>query len=215
MNSTIKFENIIWDWNGTLLDDIGICIESMNILLSERELPLLYPEYYRDVFTFPVREYYALIGFDFSKEPFSKVGLDFMEIYKKNLPKSKLQKEALATLDFFSKSGYKQYVLSAMEQKSLNISLSQFGITNFFEGTYGLSDEYAEGKISLGKMMVEKSKIDPAKTLLIGDTIHDAEVAEALGFSCILIAQGHQNHKRLEKSNLLVLDNLQDLVKAV
>ena len=89
----LKIENIVWDWNGTLLDDIDICIESMNNLLSERNLPLLYPDLYREVFTFPVRKYYSEIGFDFSKEPFSRVGLEFMELYKQNLPKSRLHKD--------------------------------------------------------------------------------------------------------------------------
>jgi hypothetical protein len=60
-----NYKNIIWDWNGTLLNDITICIKSMNILLKERTLPLISEDKYRDIFTFPVRNYYEQLGFDF------------------------------------------------------------------------------------------------------------------------------------------------------
>jgi phosphoglycolate phosphatase len=65
-----RIRNIIWDWNGTLLNDMVICIECMNTMLNKRSLPQLSSDHYREVFTFPVREYFLQIGFDFSTEDF-------------------------------------------------------------------------------------------------------------------------------------------------
>ena len=61
----MKFEAILWDWNGTLLDDVNIAIDAINQLLLDRNLVQLTLERYLDVFTFPVCDYYELIGFDF------------------------------------------------------------------------------------------------------------------------------------------------------
>jgi len=77
-------ELILWDWNGTLLNDQTICIDAMNRLLVKRGLPLLTEEKYRRVFTFPVKTYYAQLGFDFAKEPFEIPALEFMEQYHVN-----------------------------------------------------------------------------------------------------------------------------------
>ena len=62
--------SIIWDWNGTLVDDAPVFINIMNFFLSQRNLPLITLEDYRRSFVFPVKNYYKNLGFDFSKESF-------------------------------------------------------------------------------------------------------------------------------------------------
>ena len=64
---------IIWDWNGTLLDDVDICIDIINELLSIRNQQPLTRSRYREIFTFPVKDYYSKAGFDFTQEPFDKI----------------------------------------------------------------------------------------------------------------------------------------------
>ena len=55
-------KTILWDWNGTLLDDTRICIDAINILLKERGKNEINESIYRNIFTFPVRDYYARAG---------------------------------------------------------------------------------------------------------------------------------------------------------
>jgi phosphoglycolate phosphatase len=70
---TEKYKNIIWDWNGTLIDDLDIAVKSICTLLVEHELPEISVEKYRNVFGFPVRKYYEDIGFDLSKHSFDQL----------------------------------------------------------------------------------------------------------------------------------------------
>ena len=60
--------SIIWDWNGTLLNDLDLSVSTINTLLYKRELPLLKNDTYKEVFSFPVKDYYQAVGFDFMKE---------------------------------------------------------------------------------------------------------------------------------------------------
>ena len=53
-----KYDTIIWDWNGTLLNDVDMCINCMNQLLQPRNIALLDHKKYQEVFTFPVQDYY-------------------------------------------------------------------------------------------------------------------------------------------------------------
>ena len=203
--------SIIWDWNGTLLNDVDLCVGSMNILLKERNLPLLSPEVYRDVFSFPVKEYYQAIGFDFNKEDFSIPAHRYIDLYTEGFDSCSLQEPAIEVLSFFKSKGVRQFVLSAMEHKLLLNTLEKKRITGYFEGIAGLDDHYAVSKIDQGRKLIDKFNIDTEKVRLIGDTIHDYEVASELEISCILIADGHQSEERLRKTGVLVVNSLKDL----
>lgn len=207
-----KINTIIWDWNGTLFNDIDICINSINQLLSNRNLPVLTKEYYLEVFDFPVQDYYERIGFDFVKEPFEIPAHQFIEIYFNTITKAQLHKTAYTTLSTFAQKGYRQLMLSAAEQLKLNELFIKFNINFFFESVQGLSHHYATSKIALGISMLNNLGIPPESACLIGDTTHDYEVAKAIGCKSILVANGHQSRKRLDKTGTSVVNNLNELM---
>lgn len=195
------FTSIIWDWNGTLLDDVDICIDTINFSLEKRDLPLLTKKRYREIFTFPVIEYYKKAGFDFSQNSFDELSLEFIELYLEKLKGAVLFQQVEHILQAFEKSGYHQFILSAMEQTSLLDSVQYFKIEDYFKEIKGTSDIYGYGKLHNAKMLIKTSGIDPSRTCLIGDTLHDLEVATQLGCKCLLISAGHQSHLRLEKGH--------------
>jgi len=202
------FKALVWDWNGTLLNDVEICVESINHLLQARDIPLLNYESYRQVFGFPVRDYYEKAGFDFSTEPFDIVAIEFIDIYRAHLPACSLFADVVQTLEFFNSIGIPQYVLSAMQQEMLEKSLEEKGILQFFQLAAGTGDHFASGKIESAIRLQNQINCDPSDVLLIGDTIHDSEVAAEMGWECILIAKGHQSAERLQKTGRKVLENL-------
>jgi len=202
---------IIWDWNGTLLNDIDMCIASMNVLLKNRDIPEISKQTYREVFSFPVKDYYRAIGFDFEKEDFSIPALQFIDLYQNNFDSCTLQNDAIEVLSMLQEMGIRQFVLSAMEHEMLIETLEKKGILHFFEGMAGLTDHYAVSKAEQGKKLIQKFNIDTENCWLIGDTEHDFEVATSLGVHCVLIADGHQSMERLINTGATVIDNLKQL----
>ena len=202
---------VIWDWNGTLLDDVQIGIEAMNILLRRRQLPLLTVERYKRLFTFPVKDYYAAIGFDFDAEPFEKPAIEYMDEYFRLMPQATLYKGTKELLDWLNGQNVKQIIMSAMEQEALEKSVAELGITNCFSDICGCSNHYANGKVEQCQLMMRKLNIQPADVLFVGDTLHDKEVADKIGCRCVLMAHGHQSRNRLETSGCTVLDNFGEL----
>ena len=91
-------QHIIWDWNGTLVDDAWIFVRLMNEELRNRQLPLINTQTYRKKFTFPVKKYYENLGFDFQKESFEGVGYNFIQKYKKIKHKPLLYSETIEVL---------------------------------------------------------------------------------------------------------------------
>ncbi|MGC9352542.1 MAG: HAD family hydrolase [Mariniphaga sp.] len=202
---------IIWDWNGTLLNDLDLCVSSINVLLKNRGLTTLNSEKYREVFAFPVKDYYEAIGFDFGKEDFEIPAMEFIELYERQVDKCVLQPAATEILTFLKEKKMRQFVLSAMHREMLERTLKHNGIFHFFEGVAGLGDHFAVSKVQRGRQLIGQFNIETENTWMIGDTIHDFEVAQELGIRCILVADGHQSQERLLKTGVTVLDELKKL----
>lgn len=204
----MRYDNIIWDWNGTLLGDVDICVECMNELLCEYGLPTIDREYYRSIFCFPVQDYYAKLGFDFSRVPFEKTGLEFIEKYDRIQHRAGLTAGAREALERFRKAGLSQIVLSASELNALKAQIEPFGIKGYFEDILGIDNRLAAGKLGIAQRYFASHGESAENSVLIGDTTHDAEVAKALGARCVLVANGHQPREVLEKAADAVADDL-------
>lgn len=208
-----RYSHIIWDWNGTLLNDAWLCVDIMNGMLSKRNLPLKTLDEYRAIFDFPVRDYYSKLGYDFETEPFADVGMEFMILYNKRHKESCLHSGVSDLLKLLSLRGYRQYILSAREQNELIIETRDLDVARYFNGIFGLDDHYAHGKGDIGMKMLNDLQVPGKKLLFIGDTCHDAEVAIEIGIDCILIPNGHNSRERLEALNLPMVSSLNELKK--
>ena len=181
-------------------------------MLEKRGLPSLSMDRYKSVFTFPVKDYYQKIGFDFETEPFEIPAIEFIDVYNSLVHGCELHQDSVRVLNYFKSEGVKQYILSAMEQKVLNACLKHYQIEQFFEYASGLDNFYAASKTENGHRLIEGLKLNVGDLVLIGDTVHDFEVASALGCRCILIADGHQSKEVLQATGALVLDSITQLL---
>ena len=207
----MRYEHIIWDWNGTLLDDAWLCVEIMNSMLAKRRLPALTASRYAEIFDFPVRDYYLRAGFDFTNEPFETLSDEFMAAYNRRKGEAPLQQYAAAMLDRGQAAGIPQSILSAMEQGSLDDMTARHGVREHFTHISGLDNHHAHSKLENGLALIAALGAAPEKTVYIGDTIHDHEVAEAMGVACILIPSGHHSRTRLEARGVPVISSLNEL----
>ena len=203
--------SIIWDFNGTLIDDLDAVVASVNTQLVRRGLPVLTSSEYREVFGFPVEAYYRRIGLEFESETMADLAADFFAEYTPRLMRCSLHDGVTDVLETLAGARVRQFVLSAMEEGMLRSMLRHAGIEGFFEGIYGLADQKAASKITRGEELLRDLGIDPTAALLIGDTDHDAEVGVALGVSTILVARGHQAEGKLRAANERVLGDIRDL----
>lgn len=208
-----RIGGIIWDWNGTLLNDAGLAVRIMNQMLERRGLPVLSVDGYKSVFTFPVKDYYQKIGFDFQDEPFEIPALEFIDCYNHQVKECALHQDALKVLNYFQSVGVKQYILSAMEQVVLEDCLKHYQINDIFEHVSGLDNFYAASKIENGHGLIAELKLNANDLVLIGDTVHDFEVATELGCQCVLIADGHQSKEVLWATGALVIDSISQLLR--
>jgi phosphoglycolate phosphatase len=209
--SPSRYRHIIWDWNGTLLDDVDFSIEVMNGLLRRRGLPLLDRPRYHRLFDFPVRTYYERVGLDLARESFEQLSVEWISAYEAGRATCRLQTEAAALLRVIQSAGIAQSILSAYPQKTLQEIVAHFGLSPYFVRVLGLDNIYAHSKAELGRAWVAELALPAREILLVGDTLHDFDVASQLGIDCVLVAAGHQPAERLRGRNARILTKLSEL----
>ncbi len=185
-------EHIIWDWNGTLLNDVDHAVETMNHLLKDHALPSLDRGRYQQIFEFPVRRYYEALGFDFEKESFENLCHRFVDRFMAGFHSLPLISGIEMVLRKLHKAGLKQSVLSATDQPNLESMVAHFNLQDVFMYVFGINDKMASSKIDRGHELLRVSQMDPRKTIIVGDTLHDLEVANELGIDAVLVGHGHQ-----------------------
>ncbi|EJX07141.1 phosphoglycolate phosphatase [gut metagenome] len=205
-------ELLIWDWNGTLLDDVALCNNCLNQLLKETGNPAHYDRNaYREIFGFPIIDYYRKAGFDFERYPYEQLAAQFNQIYPAHAGECTLCPGVEQALRFAKDAGLHQIILSASEISALRQQVEHYQLTDYFDELIGQNDFYAHGKLEAARQWLARQKPDPAKAVLIGDSLHDAEVAQELGVRCILCAAGHQSRERLAFAGVPVIDTLEEL----
>ena len=209
MKNKIKY--IIWDWNGTLIDDAWLFVELMNTELQDRDLPVINIEDYRQNFTFPVKKYYENLGFDFKKENFKEVGYNFIQKFKKRKFEAHLFPKTIEILTLAQNLGIKQSILSAQENTLLNETVKHYKIDTYFETISGIQHYYADNKIEIAKNLRKKINYPNHQIWMIGDSSHDFDVAKTLGINCVLFSGGHYSKQRLQQINCSVVDNQNEL----
>lgn len=209
-----RHKHIIWDWNGTLVDDVWLCVEILNEIMARYGKGAITQEQYLEEFDFPVKDYYSRLGFDFPVESFEKIAREYIEIYNKRQFECKLHDGVEDVLSFFKQGYITQSILSAYHQQMLEEIVEHFGLTDYFAFLAGLDDYYADSKVHKGRKLIEQLDTDADKVLLIGDTVHDYEVANEIGVDCVLVANGHQNKDRLKSCGCEVLESLEQVILA-
>ncbi len=209
--AVFPYKHIIWDWNGTLLNDSWMAVLVINETLAKRNMPTIDHDHYQNIFGFPVIDYYRRLGFDFIDESFEVVGTEFIDGYEKHKFEVSLQDGAEEVLRILSEQGVSHSILSAYKQNTLDELVAHFGLTKHFQKIVGLDNHYAHSKVGNAIQWMSELGMDAADILFVGDTEHDYEVAQAIGVDCILIPGGHQTKEVLSKTGATILDDVKEI----
>lgn len=212
----MKYKYIMWDWNGTLLDDLDVNFEILNILLKRRDLPVFKSiDWYLDNFSFPIINFYQKAGFDLLNEKYEDIAREYSNLYDDLFPTVELYEKAEEMLRFFFSAGVSQLIVSASQQRLLTHQVNLHCIDHYFDEILGMRDIYGKGKVGVAQYYMQSKGISGEDVLFIGDTVHDKQVADAIGCDCILVADGHNSKSLLLSTGATVVDTLEQIKELV
>ena len=208
-NENMKY--LVYDFNGTILNDVDVCVKAENKTIEHFHLdrPPLSREEYLKLFTFPVKHYYELVGFDWNVNPYEEVGQYWFNWYRELRNEYRVFDGVEEILEENHRKGLKNILLSASSLVELKKQLDELGIAQYFDEVLGIDNIYAGSKVDIALNWIADK--DPKECLMIGDTLHDLETARAMGIDCVLVANGHQDRETLEEHYDKVVDDIREV----
>ncbi len=207
---------LVWDWNGTILDDVLLCYEIENEMLRNRRMPEI-PDLarYLDTFSFPICDYYRVLGYTFLDESYEALSVEFNARYAAQYRQCPLRAGAVQALQAFQRAGVSQMLLSATKQERLIEQAQEFGVSSYFDDLVGMTDDLAHSKVERARMRLLEHGERPENVLFLGDTDHDFAAASAVGAPCMLVTGGHQSEAVLKRTGAPVFSDFAELVRTV
>lgn len=206
----MKYKNIVWDYNGTIVDDAKLAVDAENIVLQSYNKPPITLEYYLKECKMPILNFYKKI-FDFEYYDFKEIADRFFFQYDRLSETANVFPEVRRMIAKFSEKGCRQGVVSGFETARLTLSLKKFGLEKYFCFLSGSDDIECGDKSSRAVEVLKQYDFSPKETLFIGDMYHDYETARKVGADCVLIAKGHQGGDVLRACNVTVIDSAEEL----
>lgn len=204
-------KHIIWDFNGTLLNDTQLSLDVDNNVFEKLGIPAITIDDYRNNMTMPVRDFYPTVGVDYSVHSYETIARLWLDEFNQKAVGVGLVSGALDAIRFFHGQGRSQSVLSASYEPSLRKQCEALGLTPYMADISGLEDESASKKTEIGRRQLRELGLEGRNVVLIGDMLTDAHLAEDLGADCILVSWGHNDLKRLLSSGLPVARDFGEL----
>ncbi|PTL84522.1 HAD family hydrolase [Vitiosangium sp. GDMCC 1.1324] len=192
-----QVRHVVLDWNGTLLDDVELAVKGVNHACTRFQVPAVTREHYRARFRFPISDFYASLGFDLSQVPFAEVIREYLSFFDARVRYCDLNDGAVDFLDCLRQNGIGLSILSASYRPTLIETIEAKGLSGYFTHVCGLGDERATSKLAEGRVLNEKLGLAGHQILYLGDTTHDVEIAEALGWNSCILSCGHQDETLL------------------
>ncbi|TNH24372.1 HAD family hydrolase [Micromonospora orduensis] len=203
--------HLVWDWNGTLLNDLSLVVASTNVAFASVGGPAVTPDEHRVRFRRPIADYYAeVLGEAVDDEAFARLDRIFHDAYRNGLTTCELAADARTAMAAWPGS---QSLLSMWFHEELVPTVHTFGLTSHFTRVDGLraavgGDRKAE---SLQAHLAELG-VNGGDVVLIGDSIDDADAALAVGGRAVLYTGGFTDPARLRDSGHPVADTLTEAV---
>ena len=206
-----EYKVIIWDFNGTLIDDVNAALSSVNDMLKRRNLPEITMQQYASYVDTPIIKFYEHIFDDLYSMDFNEIAFEFNAGYDKHLPQKAVMANAEKVLEYFNSKGKLQTVISATHIDKVTKRLEEFGLRGYFDKILAHNNLIAEDKTHLAVKYFAEKQIKPEEAVVIGDCVADYKMAQAIGADCILTTQGHQSRVEFAQTSAIIIDSLSEL----
>lgn len=205
-----KYTFVVWDWNGTLLNDLSASLNSVNDMLDMRGMEHISTDFYKECICTPIKGFYDRV-FDMDNEDYSVIIKQYNEGYLNHLDSCSLTDGATDALEHFRSCGTRQIIVSSSNNSQLVANAEKYGVTQYFDAILGAGDYFAGSKIERAADYLAKNNPENGRILVVGDLAHDAEMAKKLGADCVLLTSGHEHISRLEGAEVPLIDDLHAL----
>jgi phosphoglycolate phosphatase-like HAD superfamily hydrolase len=216
-----RLGHVVWDWNGTILDDNDAVVAAVNTVCAEFGRAAIDLAYWRSIYRRPLLECYReLLGRELTGTDWTEIDRLYHQSYRELLPTTRLVPGIPDELRSWRERGGSQSLLSMWFHDELVELVTEYGLADLFERIDGLRvDTGGHGKTAhlaehLAALDLADAGLDTSDVVLVGDVLDDAIAADAAGVRCVLVTTGVMSRAALESSGLPVVDSVAEALAA-
>ena len=207
-------KHIIWDWNGTLLNDLAIIIESVNRTVGSVGIPAITLDDYRTHYTRPVKQFYDNIaGYEIDAETWQGIDGLFHANYRNMVSDAQLAAGAEEALRSIDDGPHGQSLLTMASAAELELAFELFDVERFFDVAQANTGPAGGFKSDLLADHLARLDVDPREVTMIGDTVDDGQAALDNEIGCVLYDDGSHHRHDLETVGVPITDSIAKAVE--
>lgn len=189
---TKQYDLIVWDWDGTLADSTGMITNALLKAADQVGLPALTPQAASNIIGLGLRESIQSLYGDIPVEQAQALATQYTTNYYAGESEIPLFAGAVDTIKSLHKRGFKLAVATGKGRRGLNLALEHFGLTKYFHSTRTVDECFSKPHPQMLDELMEHLVVMPERTLMIGDTSYDLQMAQNAGVSAVGVTYGAQ-----------------------
>ena len=187
------YQNLLFDWSGTLVNDLPPTLFATNVVLEENGARAMELAEFRKRFRLPYPEFYeeVLPGI-----PISSLEDTFRSAFHRSPEQVTVLPHAREMMEWCAEQKIRCIVLSSMDATIFAKQAEELKMGHFFEAIYaGVIDK----RHRIGDILTHHD-LDPSRTAFVGDMVHDIDTAHHGGIASVAVTTGYDPQVRLEKA---------------
>lgn len=209
----MKPELIIFDWDGTLADTTRPIIRTFQQSFSDCGLPAPDADAVRALIGYSLPEIVRRLAPDAGEHVREELVETYAAHYlNPNNQNMTLFPEALPCLNTLKQQGYWLAVATGKGRSGLDRSIVQTGTADFWTATACAGEYASKPAPDMVLALCSELGLDPAQTLVVGDTTHDLEMAANAKAPAVAVPTGAHSVAQLAACpHLAILNDLSEL----
>jgi phosphoglycolate phosphatase len=198
-----QFDLIVWDWDGTLANSTAMITDAIVKAAAQVGLPALTPEAATNIIGLGLRESIEALYGNIPVEQAQALAKQYTANYYAGESEIPLFEGAADTIKTLSKRGFKLAVATGKGRRGLNLALEHCGLGKYFQATRTVDECFSKPHPQMLDELMDQLVVLPERTLMIGDTGYDLQMAKNAGVKSIAVTYGAHSAAQLEQFETL------------
>lgn len=204
-----RFELVVFDWDGTLMDSAAAIAEAIQEACRDLGQPVPDDERARYVIGLGLNDALAHVAPGLDVADYPRMIDRYRVHFLRRDGGTKLFDGARELLDELRDEGYLLGVATGKSRRGLDRAMADSGLAGVFDMTRCADEGHSKPHPGMLQAIIDGLATTPEQTLMIGDTTHDVQMAQAAGASALALTHGAHGREALQSSApLALLDDL-------
>lgn len=199
-----RFDLLVFDWDGTLMDSAGTIVSSIQSACYDLGLPVPSDAASRHVIGLGLQEAMEMLVPERSLDDYGRLVERYRHYYLGQDSQIPLFEGVAQAITDLHANGFMLAVATGKSRRGLDRALEHSGLGAYFHSTRCADECFSKPHPCMIEQIMNETGVVPARTVMIGDTSHDLQMAVNAGVDALGAAYGAHPKASLEALSPLI-----------